>query len=181
MRKSDEQIKKELSHLGRHYQLQENLASYFTRKYSYCILPENIFEALFIRLTDKKNLEWPGDLWDIDISYEDALQLLSDYDFKTIHNNINTSTKILPKELLMDYKVLIKSKGLVWKIHKYDKDPFPSNPHAHQLTCNIKLDLSNGKCYKIRKHLYTISKKDLLDIREKAKKVVDGDLPILEI
>jgi hypothetical protein len=70
---------------------------------------------------------------------------------------------------------------LIWLIHKYDKDPFPSSPHAHQVDNNIKLDLSNGKCYKVRKHVHTLNKKQLLDFREKAEKVFDGDLPVIAI
>lgn len=181
MRKSNEQVDKELASIEKLYSMQEQLAVHFSSKHDCIILREQIFKALFIRLTDKYNLEWQGDLWDVDINYDDALQLLNDFDFKVLQNNLVSSQKTLPEELLMEYKVLIKSKGLVWIIHKYDKDPFPSNPHAHQLDNNIKLDLSNGKCYKIKKCVYTISKKDLIDIREKAKKIFDGELPTLAI
>jgi hypothetical protein len=117
----------------------------------------------------------------VEISYDEALHLLSDFDFNIFHKKFFSEQKILPPDLLIEYKVKIKSKGLIWIIHKYDKDPFPSNPHAHQLENNIKLDLSNGKFYKTREHICTLKKKDLLLIRAEAEKVFDGELPILAV
>lgn len=78
----------------------------------------------------------------------------------------------------MNYKVQIKRKG-IWLIHKYDTDPFPSNPHAHLIDSNIKLDLSNGNCYKKRELVYSIKKKDLLMIRDEAEK--NFKLPNLDL
>jgi hypothetical protein len=41
----------------------------------------------------------------------------------------------------------IKCDGQIWRIHKNDADPFPSNPHAHNLETGLKLDLSTGALY----------------------------------
>ncbi len=79
----------------------------------------------------------------------------------------------------MQFKVQIKSKGLIWIMHKYDADPFPSNPHAHQMGSGIKMDLKNGKCYRKKVFVTTIKKKDLIKIRTQAVK--NFDLPELEI
>ena len=81
----------------------------------------------------------------------------------------------------MQFKVRIKNKGIIWIIHRYDSDPFPSSPHAHQIGNNIKLDLSNGKCYQYRKLIHVIKKKDLLQIREAAMKVYKDGLPELAV
>ena len=116
-----------------------------------------------------------------EIEYEKALKLLSDFDFDTVITQIETSENIIPENFLTEFKVRIKSKGLIWAIHRFDADPFPSNPHAHQIGNNIKLDLSNGNCYKVRQYIYTIKKKDLLLIRDAAAKVLKGDLPLLSI
>ena len=114
------------------------------------------------------------------IEYKEALALLSDFDFKILKNKIETPIEIIPKDLIMNYKVRIKSKGLIWVIHKYDADPFPSNPHAHLVDSGIKLDLSNGNCYKKRDLLYKLKQKDLLYIRQEAKKK-DFELPKMKI
>ena len=41
----------------------------------------------------------------------------------------------------------IKSGGEIWRIHKYDADPFPSNPHAHNLETGLKLHLGTGELF----------------------------------
>jgi len=66
-------------------------------------------------------------------------------------------------------EVTIKRDGLVWRIHKNDADPFPSNPHAHNLESGLKLDLSSGALYWGKRYAgKNISKKDLEFIRAQA-------------
>jgi hypothetical protein len=135
--------------------------------------------ALYMRLADKYAFEWRGSLWDIEISKQQIIEILEDFDFSTLTSTIETDRDIFPPNLLMEYKVRVKSGGILWTIHLFDRDPFPSNPHAHQLDNNIKLDLSTGKCYKNRTLVDTLNKKNLLDIRTKAQKVFKGELPPL--
>ena len=179
--KDENQIEKKLDHINKWYDIQKSLTIYFNSFYTWTIKSEHVFESLFLLLADKYGLEWFGDLWDVEIEYEEALKLLSEFDFNTIFNKIETDEEIFPKDFLIQYKVRIKSKGLIWVIHKNDIDPFPSNPHAHQLDNNIKLDLSNGKCYKRKRHIYTLKKKDLIMIRKEAVKRIRIDLPLLTI
>jgi hypothetical protein len=40
-----------------------------------------------------------------------------------------------------------KSGGEIWRIHKYDADPFPSNPHAHNVQTGLKLHLGTGELF----------------------------------
>jgi len=40
-------------------------------------------------------------------------------------------------------EVRLKAVGEIWDIHLNDADPFPSNPHAHNVQTGVKLDLSN--------------------------------------
>lgn len=159
--------------------LLEEIASYFHEVGKIGITASDIEDALYIRLSDKYGFEWRGSLWDVEISKKEAIAILKDFDFSILTNSIETDRDILPSSMLLQYKVRIKSGGIIWVIHLYDEDPFPSSPHAHQLENNIKLDLSTGKCYKIRNHIHTITKKDLLDIRQKAEKVFKGELPPL--
>ncbi len=55
---------------------------------------------------------------------------------------------IIPKKIpvRVDEK-RIKHNGEVWQINKYDADPFPSNPHAHNLETGLKIHLGNGGVY----------------------------------
>jgi hypothetical protein len=154
---------------------------YFLHKVQRKISRREIFDALLLLLYDKENLEWEGDLWDISTTYEELVTLLDNFDFDTLQQAIIIEEGIIPKIFAFQKLVKVKQKGEVWKIHRYDSDPFPSNPHAHNLQSNIKLDLSNGKCYKKREYVFSISEKTLLAIREKALLVYKGDLPPLKI
>lgn len=61
----------------------------------------------------------------------------------------------------------IKHSNQVWRIHKNDADPFPSNPHAHNVETGYKLHLGNGNLYRKREVVGTIDSKDLMAIRKK--------------
>ena len=65
-------------------------------------------------------------------------------------------------------EITIRRDGCVWRINKYDADPFPSNPHAHNVESGLKLDLSTGYLYSGRNHVNNISKKNLEFIRTQA-------------
>lgn len=155
------------------------LVNHFQSKHLVEITDREILDALFLILEKENNLEWITDVWDIKIEFEEALALLENFDFDCLRNKVETPMGIIPKELLVQFKIRIKSKGQIWVIHKYDADPFPSNPHAHDLINNIKLDLSNGKCYRIKEHIYTIKRKDLLLIRKKIQNETSILLPQL--
>lgn len=178
--KAKNQIDIGLSKIEKLDNILETLVTHFSLGNS-AIQRGQIFEALFLLLSEEKKIERPSDFWDIDIEYEEAFNLLFDFDFATVFNKVQTSQEIIPEDLLIKFKVRIKSKGLIWAIHKNDADPFPSNPHAHQIDNNIKLDLSNGNCYRMRQHIATIKKKDLVAIRHAASKVFKGKLPNLAI
>lgn len=156
------------------------LSTYYSEKHTAHINRRHIISALFILLEEKYDLRWPGDVWSINLELDEAKELLNDFDFEILLNEIETDADIIPVSIRLDRKVQFKAKGLIWIINKYDPDPFPSNPHAHQLDNNIKLDLSNGRCYKKKVHIHTINTKDLLIIRERASAVYKGELPRLE-
>jgi hypothetical protein len=59
--------------------------------------------------------------------------------------------------------------GEIWDIHLNDADPFPSNPHAHNVQTRVKLDLSNGDLYRKKRKLEErVRKKDLETLRSLA-------------
>lgn len=139
----------------------------------------DIFNALFLLLSDIKDLRWAGDLWNIEITESEIEELLKDFNFDILDKTVLTDNQIFPFNVLYQRRAQIKENGMIWIIHKYDKDPFPSNPHAHCIEHNIKLDLSNGKYFRNKSLLGKLSKKDLISIREKANKYFNGLLPEL--
>jgi len=157
----------------------DDLAGYYSKFYRRNITRKNIIEATFLLYADQKQLEWAGDIWDIELNEDELRNILNDFDFNILSKEVETDDIFSPSTTLILRKVLIKSKGLIWVIHKNDKDPFPSNPHAHCVDRNLKLDLSNGNCYRNRKYITRIHSKDLVLIREKALKVFEGNLPPL--
>jgi hypothetical protein len=136
---------------------------------------------LFIRLQQKENLEYALWLWDLDLEFNECLSVLSDFDFNCLQNQFETAEGLIRERFLMQFRARFKFKGQIWVIHKYDLDPFPSNPHAHDLEQNIKLDLSNGDCFRVRTYLHTIRRKDLLALRQAAQQVYEGELPLLQV
>jgi hypothetical protein len=62
-------------------------------------------------------------------------------------------------------KANIKVDGTVWVIHKSDKDPFPSNPHAHDYSNNAKLHLGTGVIYRGKDPYKKMSKRELTMLR----------------
>ena len=105
---------------------------------------------------------------------EKILGLVGSYDFRRLFPEVlamvTLDESIIPPGVLrrLDEKT-IKSKGEVWRIHKNDSDPFPSNPHAINLESGLKLNLSTGDLYLKTTPVGQISKKDLIRIREKAQ------------
>lgn len=113
------------------------------------------------------------------LNSDEMIEQLRDFDFPEIIQEIRLEKSILPDGVpIRNDEQIVKSKGEIWEIHKFDKDPFPSNPHAHNKSTGYKLHLGNGELYfSNNKPLgKKISKKDLISLREKIKNV---DLPDL--
>jgi len=142
--------------------------------------------------------KWPEiflSLQEID-GVEDLVQIAKqEYDARTIASKIQASdiikrmnsyiqlvpleNSIIPASIYQSlYEERIKCKGDIWIIHKRDRDPFPSNPHAHNYDAGLKLHLGNGYLFHGMKDVGRIKSKDLLAIRNKITGVT---LPELEI
>ena len=150
------------------------LAKSLSLKKNRKIEDEHIFEALFMIWGDKNEMKWVMEILNFPFKYEEAYNALIDFDFDVFDKEIHTDLELIKGMLYYETKAKIRSGGVVWIIHKYDVDPFPSNPHAHQIQNNIKLDLSNGNCFRSRLFLDTIPKKELLKIRAKAEVKLKG-------
>lgn len=112
-----------------------------------------------------------------DLTAEQMLEKLDSYEFNFPEEieSIEFEESILPDDVprRLDEEE-IKNKGEIWVIHKNDKDPLPSNPHAHNKETGYKLHLGNGDLYTSKNKPLDrkISKKHLIDIRDKVKNIV---------
>lgn len=111
------------------------------------------------------------------------IELLSNEDFESpeLIAEVYFEKSILPSGIpqRLDEQT-IKVKGEIWRVHKSDKDPFPSNPHAHNLETGYKLHLGNGALYNAKNKPLgkSIDIKHLNLIRSKIVGI-DKTLPLL--
>lgn len=143
------------------------------------IQESDLVKILMASYSDMFALKLSLEFYDKPITQAEIDYVIDNYDFNQIRNEITFDFKVPDEIEELETKVKIKSKGKVFIIHKNDADYFPSNPHAHWIDSNLKIDLSNGKCYHIRKHIYTLSKKEFIDLRAKATDL-GVELPELE-
>ncbi len=120
----------------------------------------------------KMQLDDPTDLLDRIWDSADLLSLIRDIDFSAWNNfeDVLLHASILPPGIpgRADEET-IKALGEKWRIHKYDADPFPALPHAHNLYNGYKLDLSNGNLYRRRQFVGQLPRKDLLLLRDRVR------------
>jgi hypothetical protein len=98
------------------------------------------------------------------------VEILQDHFFSEALGTIELfdDERIIPDQEDQEiFEVLVKNNGQQWEIHKNDPDPFPSDPHAHNYSSGLKLDLSNGNLFKKKQQRGSIKKKLLLEIRQK--------------
>ena len=125
-------------------------------------------------LVEVLDLKEPMDVLSQELTEDDIVRLLKDFDFDKLRpeilGEIELDESVIPDgipQLLTE--VTIRSNGEQWRIHQNDADPFPSNPHAVRLGDGMKLDLSNGCLYRKKQCLGRIKYKHLLLIHQKAK------------
>jgi hypothetical protein len=130
--------------------------------------------VLYSVLTERLGLKSSVFLIDQKLDQKRILEIVGDY-FEGELAAIEIDRDILPDgvfKLLTEAEVKLNNQ--VWTLHRNDKDPFPSNPHAHIYAAGLKLDLSNGWTYQKRKCAGKIKAKDLMEIRAKFQEKLDG-------
>lgn len=68
-------------------------------------------------------------------------------------------------------KAKVKNNGRIWDIHNDDKDPYPSNPHAHEYSLNVKLHLGTGEFYRKKTVVGKLSKNEFKRLRQKITEI----------
>lgn len=128
-------------------------------------------------------LDSSSDLLYLDLSKEKIVELLLSFDFSKYYPEtlceVELEESIVPSDIPVSLtEQTIRAKGEIWRIHKNDADPFPSNPHAHNYQKNLVAHLGNGNLYRKRKVLGKLKKKDLINLRELISNV---SLPKLDV
>ncbi len=110
-----------------------------------------------------------------------SLKKILDEDSSQSNSNKQLIDQIKLKNSLLPSKVIgrldeqrIKINGEVWDIYKYDADPRPSNPHAHNADSGVKMDLSNGRQYLNSIEIGKINQKQLKVFRS----LVNPNIPL---
>jgi len=113
------------------------------------------------------------DLLDRDIDGSEIISLRADCDFDRLRPEIlceiDLDGSIIPVGVPVRLtEAEVKLKGEKWTVHRYDADPFPSNPHAHCYAQRLKLHLGNGSLYQNKSRLScgTMPVKDFLKLRD---------------
>jgi hypothetical protein len=131
-------------------------------------------------LVEVLNLDSSIQLLDIPWTSDRILTSLENYNLKKLFPMLLTELEfdhsILPSHIPRSLtEQTIRCNGETWRVHRNDPDPFPSNPHAHNLESRLRLHLGTGELFDKRRVVEKISRKDLLDIRLK-----NFDLPELD-
>lgn len=124
----------------------------------------------------------PAELLDRQLTGDQIVDLLRSFDFRKYHPEVLAEIEleegIIPDgttRLLTEKTV--KVKGEVWRVHKNDADPWPSNPHAHNYDAGLTLHLGTGELFdNNRKSVGLIGTKKLKAVRSK---LGDIELPAL--
>lgn len=120
-----------------------------------------------------------SDLLDIDWTEEHLVNLVSNIDFKawSEYEEVVLHESILPDGVPKPLnEETVKAQSEIWRIHRYDPDPFPFLPHAHNIQTGYKLDLRDGKLYEKKNFKGKIRRKDLIELRSRIKRIELPDM-----
>jgi hypothetical protein len=125
-------------------------------------------------LVEVLKLDDPIYLLERNLSAADMIEQLRDFNFSKYHPEllaeIELDESLIPEGIpRLLTEATIKNRGEVWRVHKNDADPFPSNPHAENYASGLRLNLSTGGLFRKREELGRIGRKELLEIRGRAE------------
>ena len=78
---SDQETNKSLNKIENLDKVLNDLSDYYSELKSQKITRDDIFDSLYLSLKDKFEWDHPLDFWDLDIPYEEAKNVLSDFNF----------------------------------------------------------------------------------------------------
>jgi hypothetical protein len=147
-------------------------AEVLSRKTNLPLDHSHVESALVLEL----NLASSVDLLERHLDKDRICSILANFNFKrlfpklldVVHFDESIIPNGLPRKLT---EVTVRANGEQWRIHQNDDDPFPSNPHAHNLSSGLKLRLGTGELYdKTRNTKKKVSRQNLEVIRARLSK-----------
>lgn len=126
--------------------------------------PEDVRNAL----ADVYGFEDQMPLLDLGLTADRVVNDLRKYDFSKpiVLAVLDLEESIIPDGVPVRLvEAIVKNRNEIWEVHRYDKDPFPSNPRAHNSENGLKMHLGTGELFRKRKRVGKVRAKDLLAIR----------------
>ena len=120
----------------------QTAAGLFAHESGLAIKYEHIEDAL----QDVLDLNDSADLLDRKLNAEQIHRLLAAYDFRRFFPKLlgqfEVKRSIIPPDCIqrLDEQTVVY-RGQLWRVHKNDADPFPSDPHAHNVESGLALHL----------------------------------------
>lgn len=96
------------------------------------------------------------------------------FDCPVILGSIEAPDLDIPGGIGRIYAALNRGAGREWEILSYPSDPFPSDPHAHNESEDISMDLATGALYHDRQYVHKLFRKDLAAFRAKISERFPG-------
>ncbi len=124
----------------------------------------------------------PETICKMELSSQELILRLEGYPFEApiILGHVSDPDIEVPGSIRRVYAALAKVAGTEWEILRNDKQPFPSNPCAHNEVEDITMDLSGGGLFHDGEFVHRLRKKDLVNFRARiAEKYPDIVLPPL--
>ena len=118
----------------------------------------------------------------MDLSTEELVRRLEGYAFEApmILGSVDDPAIEVPGSIRRVYSALGKAKGTEWEILRNDRNPFPSNPCAHNEVEDITMDLSGGGLFHDGEFVHRLRRKDLVNFRARISEKYPGlELPPL--
>jgi hypothetical protein len=127
----------------------------------------------------------PETICRMDLSVEDLLRHLDGYAFEApmILGSVEDPSIEVPGSIRRVYSAISahgNAKGAEWEILRNDRNPFPSNPCAHNEVEDVTMDLSGGGLFHDGEFVHRLRRKELVNFRARiAEKYPDLELPPL--
>jgi hypothetical protein len=155
----------------------EAVAHLLARRYGLPIASGHVENALVQQL----GLNASTELLDFQWTQETILSALANYNlqkfFPTLLAEVRFQSSVVPPGVIRRLvEQTVRRHGEVWRIYQNDADPFPSDPHGHNVESGHKLHLGTGELFLKSQPVGRISRKDLLAIRSQ---LVNFALPTL--
>ena len=92
------------------YEFNESLAKELTSFLRIPIADRDVMNALYLLNADQDEMDRIGDVWDLNIAYEEALAQLENFDFETLSYQIEIEDQCIPAHFVLNKKVRSRQK-----------------------------------------------------------------------